>query len=161
MWWSLHEPRAITFVAVCTYFCAILVGTMMAFEGGDLVYQAPHHNIHGVILVVCGVLGIPAAWTGRWYIERVACFGLFGLGLLQAFAGLADLLGAINVTDDHISASWVFGIACWMSFGISRWFRVREQPYAPGSGPLPLATQEEIALYLLVAGDTVQRSEPL
>lgn len=150
VWWSLHEPRVVTFISICVYTAAIIIGFSMVNATLPLTFDTPYRRVaEGYLLMLSGGLGIPCAWRGLWYLERVACFGLAGVGMLVMLSGLADLFGFFDATEHPVTASWLMGVFCWIAFGWARWFRVKEQPYAPGRGPLPLHVQEKLALQLL------------
>ncbi|MGV1079743.1 MAG: hypothetical protein ACOYD1_07805 [Candidatus Nanopelagicales bacterium] len=145
VWWSLHEPRSVTVIAVIVYSTAILSGIEMIGQFGlPAMVDPPLVYVEGAVLIAAGLIGAPSSWVGKWYIERAACLALTGTGVLL----LAGALVAETFFEPphDITTSWVMGMVCWVALGLTRWVRVRHQPYAPGRGPLPIAAKERIIM---------------
>ena len=85
VWATLHEPRAITALAVALYIvlavtgCVVLALTL-ARPATDL--RDATLSILGGVLVITGAAGAPLAWTGRHYLEGGVVLGLPLAGLL-------------------------------------------------------------------------------
>lgn len=138
VWASLHEPRALTTVAVVTYVATAVVGVII----GALTLTLPSHQERDLVLagfamaaVLAGAVGAPSAWRGRHYREGVAA-------LLIALAGfLAVMDAAMILTDPDPLRPRISTLAIWggiqaLACGIGRYFYLRNAgPYAPGKGP--------------------------
>ena len=141
LWRSIEEPRLVTAVMVAMYAAALLAPIAMI--------QNPAPNplprtgwiftwAGAVFFGIGGLLGMPSAWTGKWWIERVAagaCLGgslvmLFEVGILLHPAEPNLLAPALTLPGSVFSAGLF----------LTRSLRVRSRPYAPGKGPaLPKA----------------------
>lgn len=149
MWSSLYEPRAVTIVTVTAYAVAAAGGIAAAVSPTPLGDGALALRwICAVFLIGGGVVGVPAAWRGWWWIERVCT--------LAVAAGVA--LAGILIVSSHLwviraSLPWAGAGTVWLSvigpaLGVlamlARFLRVRRAPYAPGHGPL--STTQQIAI---------------
>ena len=144
-WSTLHEPRRVTAIYVACYVIAVLGGLAIITGSAQTVLPDGWDKLEGVILIIAGTVGAPAAWMGRWWAERAPV-------LLMVLTGLTLAILAIFVTltpelppviDTTRSPSWALGIAFWLALFITRWaLGVGRHPYAPGRGPATMATRE-------------------
>lgn len=152
VWASVNEPRRVTMAVVVAYAVAVVAAVGVVVDptphpipGTDVVFIA----LAAALLGAGGLVGIPTAWAGRWWIERVAATACLGGALLFLFEALTLYapgtpdLGAPNLT--VASAGW--GVALFTS----RLFRVSRSPYAAGKGPaLPEDTSDQLVADMLV-----------
>lgn len=151
LWLSVHEPRVITAIFVAWYAAAVVCGWGMVLHSVPTILPEPVDTMEGVIMVTGGLLGIPAAWSGRWWAERgaLACLTLVGV-ILLGMTALA-MAGDVHPLDVHLdpepTASWIFGVVSWVVIAALRWcLGVGLWPYAPDKGPLPIDAREALAL---------------
>lgn len=144
-WSTLHEPRRVTAIYVACYVIAVLGGLAIITGSAQTVLPDGWDKLEGVILIIAGTVGAPAAWMGRWWIERVSVLLMVltgpTLATLIIFATLTpELPPVVNPVQ---SASWTLGITFWPALFITRWaLGVGLHPYAPGRGPATMATRE-------------------
>lgn len=133
IWVSLQEPRSVTFVMVLTYFTGMVGGVLYFLIGnhvgspGVLVADA----IVAGFFILAGVIGVPSAWSGQWWLERIAVLFVVGAAILRTITSILILT---------VSSELLYSTIPWFFlslFMLTRWLRVRLVPYRPGSGPLP------------------------
>jgi len=157
----------VTAITVVTYALAVVCGILLVCSVMEPVGYWNAHGMfikvlaisQGAVLILGGALGVPSAWRGLWWLERVACFLLGWLGALLLVVGVLDVMGVIEATPYPLSASWFFGVVCWCAFCATRWQRVREQPYAPGQGPMPIHAAERHVERIVKAQDARIRAD--
>ena len=152
VWASVNEPRRVTMTAVMAYAVAVAASvgvvadpTPHPIPGTDAAFIA----LAAALLGVGGLVGIPTAWAGRWWIERVAAMACLGGSVLFLFEALTLYApGGPDLTAPSLtvtSAGW--GVALFTS----RLFRVSRRPYAAGKGPsLPEDTSDQLVAVMLV-----------
>ena len=138
VWASMHEPRALTVVAVLAYAVTALAGLVVLV----LVLTVPGDQARdialgafSVVAVLSGVIGAPSAWTGRHYREGVAALGVVMAGVLV----ITD--AALVATDPDPLRPRIAVLAAWgglqaVAWGLNRYVFLRHSgPYAVGHGP--------------------------
>lgn len=140
IWGTLHEPRAVTAAITTAYaICALGGIALIAIPlTGRAPTDWPDHAARvmaGASLIGSGALGVPSAWTGAWWIERLAALGsIYGLACLILYIPLRHDLG-------QVEAVAITALAAAAALLTARLVRVRTAPYAPGTGPLtPIQT---------------------
>ena len=160
MWRSIEEPRLVTVVMVTMYAAALLASAALIRTPAPT--PIPHTSwiftwVGAVFFGIGGLLGMPTAWTGKWWVERVAagaCLGgsivmLFEVGVLLHPAEPNLLAPALTLPGS------VFSVGLFLT----RFFRVRSQPYAPGKGPVLPKVQATELVNQMVAEDLHQRRQ--
>lgn len=79
----MEEPHSVTAVMVAVYCLISLTGTLFLLRVVSLSWMV---IVAGAIMLVSGLLGVPSAWRGSWWLE--------GPAALLAFVGM--LLIAID-----------------------------------------------------------------
>lgn len=78
---TMEEPRLVTAIMVVVYCLISVTGVMFLLRVGSLpgvVIAA------GVIMLVSGILGVPSAWRGSWWLEGpAALLGVVGMLLIS------------------------------------------------------------------------------
>ena len=65
----MEEPRSVTAVTVVVYGLISLTGALFLLRVGSLSWMV---IVAGAIMVVSGLLGVPSAWRGSWWLEGPA-----------------------------------------------------------------------------------------
>ena len=136
VWRTVEEPRAVTVIAVLAYAVAVWAGV-------GLIVDPPAHPLShadavlrwfgAAALITAGVLGAPAAWAGKWWLERVgATAALAGL-LVTGFEVAA--IAWPGPPDLYAPGLTVPAAALAILAFAARLSRVVQRPYAPGRGP--------------------------
>lgn len=149
IWVSLQEPRSVTFIMVLTYFAGLVGGTVY-FVFGNHNTPLPvlvHNMIVSGFFVAAGLLGIPSAWRGRWWLERIAVLFVVSAATLRMIVSILALPASTELL--YSTLPWFFLIL----FMLTRWLRVRLVPYRPGSGPLPAEQKAAIVRAAIEAED--------
>lgn len=149
LWGSLEEPRKVTALMVFAYAVAVVSAYM------TLAMPNPHPfpwadrllSVLGAVLMsLGGLVGMPTAWTGKWWIERgaaTACLGGVGLSVFEAvvlaWPGPPELVAP---------ALTLPAVAFSVLLFAARLLRVTGRPYAPGKGPV---TPDDKAAEVLAA----------
>ncbi|WP_404465257.1 hypothetical protein LG274_02730 [Micrococcus antarcticus] len=155
IWASLHEPRALTVVAVLSYLFAAVTGAAVI----AVTFHIPGDQARditlvalGVVGVLAGLVGVPAAWRGYHHREVLAAL------LLPLMGALVMTDAAMLLTDPDplrvrvvlLAAYGGVAVAC---LGASRYMYLRHAgPYAPGKGP-------QTAEHRIVAAQMVMESQ--
>lgn len=75
---TMEEPRLITAVMVMVYGLISVTGVMFLLHVGSLSWMV---IVAGAIMLVSGILGVPSAWRGSWWLEGPAAL-LAVIGML-------------------------------------------------------------------------------
>ena len=133
IWRSLEEPPEVTVFAVVVHFAAVVGGLGLWLDPTPVLVAVPQvfETGLGLAFALSGLVGLPSAWTGRWWLERIT---------------LSVVLSALTVTVGILLSTTVMGVdVYWMTlflmvpaygFYITRWLRMRRTAYKPGTGPL-------------------------
>lgn len=150
VWESLHEPRVFTILYLSFYLASMVAGLAMIFGWVPTVLPEGIDTLEGVIMFAGGLLGLPACWRGTWYLERGAIGMISLVGVVLLLAAFFDLHAKALRLEPVPTASWSFGIYCWLlaclvrcAIGVGIW------PYAPGKGPLTTDAREARAVATL------------
>lgn len=143
MWGTLHEPRTVTALMVAIY---ALVTTSAVL----ILLDRPPHDLATVfaaaLMLLGGLVGIPTAWRGAWWLEYPAA--------LAAVSGLA-MLAAIDLVEavDHARLPAYPAILTILVglFFITRMMRIAPAMYAPGRGPMTPTREAKIRADTMVA----------
>ena len=78
---SMEEPRSVTSVMVVVYCLISVTGVMFLLRVDSLPWVV---IMAGVIMLVSGILGVPSAWRGSWWLEGpAALLGVVGMLLIS------------------------------------------------------------------------------
>ena len=78
---SMEEPRSVTSVMVVVYCLISVTGVMFLLRIDSLPWVV---ITAGVIMLVSGILGVPSAWRGSWWLEGpAALLGVVGMLLIS------------------------------------------------------------------------------
>lgn len=154
VWSTIHEPRFVTALTILAYVATaalglvILLGIPAEATASGLIIR----GISGGLLVFSGFIGTPMAWTGTQWVERGAALAMVGGYTSWAM----HLLGA------HFADHYPFQLSAPTTtttsmlivavFALTRFYRLRENPYAQGKGPL--LPEEEAKLAALTLTET-------
>lgn len=155
IWVSLQEPRSVTFIMVLTYFAGFVGGTLYLAVGNHYTPLPVHLSdmIVSVLFVAAGFLGVPSAWRGQWWLERIAVLFVVGAAILRTITSILILPTSTELLL-YSTLPWFFLIL----FMTTRWLRVRLVPYRPGSGPLPAEQKAAIVRAEIEAEDRKARA---
>lgn len=124
---TMEEPRSVTAIMVVVYCLISVTGVMFLLRVGSLpgvVIAA------GVIMLVSGILGVPSAWRGSWWLEGpAALLGVVGMLLIsidELLLPTAHFMWPLHV----IILSIIIGL-----FFLGRALRVWPYSYRPGVLP--------------------------
>ena len=154
-WATLREPRVVTAAMVAIYVVSAVCGIGMVTRTVPVILSWPLGGIEGGILIAAGLIGAPSAWRGCWLWERVGLIGFGGVGVVLLVATLLEAWA--DILQQDITASWVIGTASWVVLAITRWVRIKDRPYAPGRGPVPISVREREALLALYLAGEAER----
>ena len=151
VWDTLAEPPRVTACMVVAYAMAVLGGVLVVLHPTPhpLPYtDAPLLWASTLLLVGGGLVGLPTAWWGWWFAERAAALACFGGTLVMLFETVVLLWpGGPELTAPALTLS-AASMACILF--LTRWFRTREQPYAPGRGPeLPEVQADRLLAHIV------------
>lgn len=139
LWNSFHEPRVITFVVIWFYLACVFFGGIITHvsvnESASWIPDYLSFTIGG-FMVVTGTIGVPAAWTGTWWLERGAAVMLVLNGALMSIASWLAVHDNQALVDKPIAWFAILSGASYGFVGLTRWFRVGKDPYAPWCGPM-------------------------
>ena len=133
IWRSLEEPPEVTVFAVVVHFAAVVGGLGLWLGSTPVLVAVPQvfETGLGVAFALSGLVGLPSAWTGRWWLERITLSVM-----LSALTVLVGLLLSTKVMGADVYWLTLFLTVPTYGFYISRWLRVRKTAYMPGTGPL-------------------------
>ena len=133
IWRSLEEPPEVTAFAVVVHFAAFVTGLGLCFDSTPVLAGVPQvfETGLGVAFVASGLVGLPSAWTGRWWLERITLSVM-----LSALTVLVGILLSTSVMGADVYWLTLFLMVPAYAFYITRWLRVRKTAYKPGTGPL-------------------------
>lgn len=66
---TMKEPRSVTAVMVVVYCLVSVTGALFLLRVGSLSWMV---IVAGAIMLVSGLLGVPSAWRGSWWLEGPA-----------------------------------------------------------------------------------------
>ena len=144
-WNSLYEPRWVTALTVLTYLLCGYLG-VITITGASLAYEtnAFVSTLTGLFLLGAMFVGVPTAWRGVRWLERVAA-----LSMTAGFTVWGVYLLTVHLLPNpwHLTAPETVAIGCLVSAisGLVRLARIIEDPYAPGRGPLLPERENQIA----------------
>ena len=138
IWQSMEEPRPVTAVIAVIYAVAAFTGSVIAArsEWGGL--DTAGLTIRGVtvlLMIAGGAIGALTSWRGVWWAERACTIAVSGAIVILTVTEIQGTPGPW--------ARDVFIAVTALGLMLTRWFRVRRAPFAPGKGPL-LPGQEAI-----------------
>lgn len=149
IWLSVHEPKIVTVLIILAYLVSVV-------SGGFLIEYATLENsplyeplaiLTGSVLILFGILGIPAAWMGKHWFERSTALGMaLGGALVGLTFGLAFWVhGTLHIfgPDASFAVSWS---SMSVILGLTRFERCRLVPYTAGKGPLLPEHRKRIAI---------------
>ena len=140
MWGSLHDPRTVTAIMVAAYALVAVQATMI------LTDNAPHDVaslIAATFMVAGGVVGVPTAWRGAWWLELGAA-GAVMSGCI--FLAVLDLTARPDILPGYSELRTVL-IAL---FFVTRALRIAPDMYAPGRGPVTPTREAQIRAEAMV-----------
>ena len=150
LWLSLHEPRVITAIIVLFYALHAFVGFL------GIIAVAHPHNTSGVAFrVVCafalvtGTIGVPSAWSGRHWVERVATVLGMGTTLLAAVVALSFVVALPAGPKAYLSLLIALVTGGTLALWATRHARVTRLVWAFGKEPV--AYQQRLAQAQLAA----------
>ena len=140
-WGSLHEPRTVTAVMVIAY-------TLVTLQAATILADDDPHDlavlIAAVFMVAGGLVGVPAAWRGAWWLEPGAA-GAVMSGFI--FLAALDLVARPDVLPGYGELRTVL-IAL---FFVTRALRIAPDMYAPGKGPNTPTREAQVRADTMVA----------
>lgn len=150
VWSTLHEPRVVTAIIVGTYISMAAAGILLIhlaiIDTTDRLYD-PLAFIAGLMLTVSGIIGAPASWTGRHWVERATALGIAAGGLCVMF--MLSIAYWAHVSKDQPGVVSAFNLL-WcvpsVALGLTRFERSRLAPYAEGKGPKLPEARKELAI---------------
>ena len=148
---TITEPRSVTALMIAAYAVCALTGAGLILRAPVLAgwqHEAMRYTA-ALVLLPAGVAGVPAAWSGIWWLER-------GVALAAAFGWATALIEAVVVeasTQYSLSMPVVTIAGCLLAMVqmLMRWRRCTGAPYAPGHGPVK--SPETIAAAMAAASD--------
>lgn len=124
---TLEEPRSVTAVMVGIYCLISVTGVMFLLRVGSLPVTV---IAAGVIMLVSGILGVPSAWRGSWWLEGpaalLAVVGMLLISIDELLLPTAHVRWPLHV----IILSVIIGL-----FFLARALRVWPYSYRPGVLP--------------------------
>lgn len=133
IWRSLEEPPEVTALVVVVHFAAFVGGLGLCFDSAPGLVAIPRvfETGLGLAFALAGLMGLPSAWTGRWWLERISLSVM-----LSALTVLVGILLSTSVLGEDVYWLTLFLVVPAYGFYITRWMRVRKTAYKPGTGPL-------------------------
>ena len=133
IWRSLEEPPEVTAFAVVVHFAAIVGGLGLCFDSAPVLVAVPRvfETGLGVAFALAGLVGLPSAWAGKWWLERIALSVM-----LSALTVMVGILLSTSVVGADVYWLTLFLMVPAYAFYITRWLRMRKTAYKPGTGPL-------------------------
>ena len=136
-WGSLHEPKRVTALVVIVYAVTLILGVSI-FQNitvqGVSIFTAVKVTA-GVAMVTGGATGVPAAWVGAYWLERLSAIALAGgytlWGIFIAYLHFSHPSFGLEAPWTTLTATAVVAL-----FALIRFERVKQAPYAAGKGPL-------------------------
>lgn len=124
---TMEEPRSVTAVMVLVYGLIAVTGTLFLLRVGSLSWIV---IVAGAIMLVAGLLGVPSAWRGSWWLEGPAA-------LLAVVGMLLISIDEVLVPTAHVR--WplhdiILSVIIGLLF-LGRAFRVWPYSYRPGVLP--------------------------
>lgn len=124
---TMEEPRSVTALMVVIYCLISVTGVMFLLRVGSLPWTV---IAAGVTMLVSGILGVPSAWRGSWWLEGpAALLGVVGMVLIsidELLLPTAHVRWPLHV----IILSVIIGL-----FFLGRVLRVWPYSYRPGVLP--------------------------
>lgn len=124
---TMEEPRSVTAVMVVVYWLIFLTGTMFLLRVGSLSWMV---IVAGAIMLVSGLLGVPSAWRGSWWLEGpaalLAVVGMLLISIDELLLPTAHVRWPLHV----IILSVIIGLLF-----LGRALRVWPYSYRPGVLP--------------------------
>lgn len=134
VWGSLTEPRFITAMMVAIYLLVAASGIILIADDKPDPVDV---NIAAVLMIIGGILGMPSAWRGSWWLEGpAALLSVIGMSIMSLMEILAT---ASSIGWPHHTLT--MALISLLFFG-TRALRVWPEMYRPGTVPV---TQVEIA----------------
>lgn len=135
VWQTVEEPRLETAVVVLGYLSAIVMSIWVLMEPPlQTTYLEPYiFGGFSVLLALGGILGVPTAWTGKWYVESIAATACLGGALLT----LVDMLLLESVKHWATLSRpviTIYGTIFMVLFFAVRLVKTRTRIMAPGQG---------------------------
>lgn len=140
-WGSLHEPRTVTAVMVAAYALVAIQATMI------LADDDPHDLavlIAAVFMMAGGLVGVPTAWRGAWWLELGAAGTVLSGFLFVALLDMAD-------HPDTLPGYSTLRTVLIVLFFLSRALRIAPDMYAPGKGPQTQTWEAQVRADTMVA----------
>lgn len=124
---TMEEPRSVTAVMVIVYLLISFTGTLFLLRVGSLSWMV---IVAGAIMLVSGLLGVPSAWRGSWWLEGpaalLAVVGMLLIAVDELLLPTAHVRWPLHV----IILSVIIGL-----FFLGRALRVWPYSYRPGVLP--------------------------
>lgn len=124
---TMEEPRLVTAVMVMVYWLISFTGTLFLLRVGSLSWMV---IVAGAIMLVSGLLGVPSAWRGSWWLEGpaalLAVVGMLLISIDELLLPTAHVRWPLHV----IILSVIIGL-----FFLGRALRVWPYLYRPGVLP--------------------------
>lgn len=135
IWSTLSEPRWVTFAYVAMYLIGLITAIAILTVDPPKVSLAETITLSVACLMLGAgaIVGLPAAWSGRWWAESFAAAASAGGWLLAA----VDLMVLQFHPELPQLMRPVLSIAGTLGFSVAllaRFARVRTRPHAPGVG---------------------------
>lgn len=149
LWATLHEPRVVTAILVGFYLGCVVAGLGMvtiavsdrkSWLGDELSLTI------GGLLAGSGLVGVPAAWVGAWWLERAVTVAVGGAGLAGTVGIAAAMTTNPTLVDKPMAWFGCVGGIGLVQVAVNRWVRIGLDPYAPGRGPALPTRRIETAL---------------
>lgn len=124
---TMEEPRSVTAVMVMVYGLISFTGTLFLLRVGSLSWMV---IVAGAIMLVSGLLGVPSAWRGSWWLEGpaalLAVVGMLLISIDELLLPTAHVRWPLHV----IILSVIIGLLF-----LGRALRVWPYSYRPGVLP--------------------------
>lgn len=124
---TMEEPRAVTAVMLVVYCLISVAGVMFLLRVGSLSWMV---IMAGAIMLVSGLLGVPSAWRGSWWLEGpaalLAVVGMLLISIDELLLPTAHVRWPLH----GIILSVIIGL-----FFLGRALRVWPYSYRPGVLP--------------------------
>lgn len=133
LWRSLEEPPEVTMFAVVVHFAAFVTGMGLWLDSTPVMEAVPRgfEVGLGVAFVASGLVGLPSAWTGKWWLERITLSVM-----LSALTVMVGIMLSTTVLGEDVYWLTLFLMVPAYGFYVTRWLRMRKTAYKPGTGPL-------------------------
>lgn len=130
LWLRLQEPRIVTLAQTIIYALCLIGGTTVLFSPPvsiEVVYGPYITFTWGIFAVIGGILGIYAAPTGKWLIEKPAIIACGTAATLYA-----GFIVSLQITAHGNRWAQLCFVLMVIAHFVGRYVRIRPFSYEPG-----------------------------